>query len=886
MQDVVGYKIYRGTSTGIYDYEKDVGNATTTVVAGHDSGKDYYFSATAYNSDGDESIFCNEVKVSVPPVDTDGDGISDLDEINVYGTDPSNPDSDSDCLTDGFEVSSGSDPSSYDPAPAQSQPPSAVDDLYRVSSNGFLSVVSPEGVLANDTDPEGEALSAALVGGPSRGSLELFSDGSFTYTPDTGFSGTDSFAYQASDGSQSGNTATVSIRVESAVASTVRVTEGLVTLYDFMEGAGSTVHDVSGFGTPLDLSISNISAVNWMAGGGLSLDAPVTITSTDAATKVIAALQDTNAFTVEAWVKPANTTQKGPARIVTCSANPKVKQNFMLGTGHWGSSPTDVVDARLFGKTLSSPGGSLSTNLTHLVFTRESNGAVKVYIDGVLQRSSMVTGDFSTWNKSFPLVLGNEPTGDRPWRGEMHLVAIYDRPLPINEIELNYAAGPAAVSDNQLPGSVDPGDNQVPVYSTPEARDDTYNTAADTEFVVPATEGVLSNDDDSDGDTLIAVLVGGSGPSSGSLVLNANGSLTYTPYTGFSGADYFSYYAEDPSGKKEMAKVTINVEPPIDSVPAAKDDHYKVAADTKLTVVSSEGVLANDTDPEGEALSAALVGGPSRGSLELFSDGSFTYTPDTGFSGTDSFAYQASDGSQSGNTATVSIRVESAVASTVRVTEGLVTLYDFMEGAGSTVHDVSGFGTPLDLSISNISAVNWMAGGGLSLDAPVTITSTDAATKVIAALQDTNAFTVEAWVKPANTTQKGPARIVTCSANPKVKQNFMLGTGHWGSSPTDVVDARLFGKTLSSPGGSLSTNLTHLVFTRESNGAVKVYIDGVLQRSSMVTGDFSTWNKSFPLVLGNEPTGDRPWRGEMHLIAIYNRALSLSEIAANNEAGL
>ena len=106
----------------------------------------------------------------------------------------------------------------------------------------------------------------------------------------------------------------------------------------------------------------------------------------------------------------------------------------------------------------------------------------------------------------------------------------------------------------------------------------------------------------------------------------------------------------------------------------------------------------------------------------------------------------------------------------------------------------------------------------------------------------------------------------------------MLGTGHWGSSPTNVVDARLFGKTLTTPAGSLSTGLTHLVFTRESSGAVKVYIDGVLQRSSTVKGNFSTWNKSFPLSLGNEPTGDRPWRGEMHLVAIYNRALTLSEI--------
>ena len=519
---VVGYKIYRGTSTGIYDYEKDVGDVTTAVITGLDPDKDYYFSATGYNSYGDESNFCNEVKVSVPSLDTDKDGISDADELSVYGTNPNNPDTDGDGLsdgdelaiwqtswnadidndgiinlldrdadgdglTDGYEISTDGDPSIYDPAPPVNQPPPAVDDQQQDSN-------------------------------------------------------------------------------------TLRVSEGLVALYDFREGSGTTVRDVSGFGMPLNLSISNISAVGWLAGGGLSLDAPVTIASSGAATKIIAALQATNAFTVEAWVRPANTTQNGPARIVTCSANPNVTQNFMLGTGHWGTSPTDVVDARLLGKNLTTQAGSLTTGLTHLVFTRESSGAVKVYIDGVLQHNSTVSGDFSTWNKSFPLVLGNEPTGDRPWAGELYLVAIYDRSLPTNDIVLNYSAGPAAGSDNQLPDPVDSGDNQNPVNSTPVANDDIYNTAADTKLIVSAAEGVFANDYDADGDTMIAVLVGGSGPSSGSLVLNANGSLTYMPYTGFSGSDNFSYYAEDPLGNKEIATVTINIEPPIASAPVSTND--------------------------------------------------------------------------------------------------------------------------------------------------------------------------------------------------------------------------------------------------------------------------------------------------------------------------
>ena len=100
-----------------------------------------------------------------------------------------------------------------------------------------------------------------------------------------------------------------------------------------------------------------------------------------------------------------------------------------------------MVDARLFDKNLTTPTGSLTTGLTHLVFTRASSGSVKVYIDGVLQRSVTVKGNFSTWNKSFPLVLGNEFTDDRPWRGEMHLVAIFDKELTPTEVGQNFSAG-------------------------------------------------------------------------------------------------------------------------------------------------------------------------------------------------------------------------------------------------------------------------------------------------------------------------------------------------------------------------------------------------------------------------------------------------------------
>ncbi len=99
--------------------------------------------------------------------------------------------------------------------PSSNQAPTAVDDTYSVLFNNTLSVSAPD-VLANDYDPNGDPLTAVLVAGPSNGNLTLESDGSFAYTPNTGFIGTDSFTYEANDGTIDSDTATVNIAVHGA----------------------------------------------------------------------------------------------------------------------------------------------------------------------------------------------------------------------------------------------------------------------------------------------------------------------------------------------------------------------------------------------------------------------------------------------------------------------------------------------------------------------------------------------------------------------------------------------------------------------------------------------------------------------------------------------
>lgn len=99
----------------------------------------------------------------------------------------------------------------------------------------------------------------------------------------------------------------------------------------------------------------------------------------------------------------------------------------------------------------------------------------------------------------------------------------------------------------------------------------------------------------------------------------------------------------------------------VNDAPVAVDDTYTTSEDTPLTVVVP-GVLGNDTDVEGDTLTAGLVSGPAHGTLTLYADGSFIYTPDTGWLGTDSFTYAASDGTANSNPATVTLTVTAAPA--------------------------------------------------------------------------------------------------------------------------------------------------------------------------------------------------------------------------------
>jgi hypothetical protein len=139
------------------------------------------------------------------------------------------------------------------------------------------------------------------------------------------------------------------------------------------------------------------------------------------------------------------------------------------------------------------------------------------------------------------------------------------------------------------------------------------------------------------------------------VALAADGTFTYTPQNGFRGADSFGYRARDSgtpplsSAQAAIVRITVGNRPPV-----AADDAYTVVSGTTL---GGANVLANDSDPNGDALSAALASGTAHGTVALAAGGTFTYTPDAGFAGRDAFTYSASDGTDSSALATATITV-------------------------------------------------------------------------------------------------------------------------------------------------------------------------------------------------------------------------------------
>ncbi|MCA1683922.1 MAG: tandem-95 repeat protein [Actinobacteria bacterium] len=198
------------------------------------------------------------------------------------------------------------------------------------------------------------------------------------------------------------------------------------------------------------------------------------------------------------------------------------------------------------------------------------------------------------------------------------------------------------------------GFGQLPASAAgPVAVDDTYTMGVNENLYVNAP-GVLANDIDA----FFPHLPSGqpSEPTAhGDVTFYNDGSFAYRPGPYFSGTDTFTYVVGDGQGGSDTGLVTITVVPSQSGVAVA--DNYTTTEDTPLTV-DAPGLLANDTDPDSDPGNFRVdsVSDPAHGTVALVGvSGSFTYTPDADFTGTDTFTYVLGDGQGGSDTGLVTI---------------------------------------------------------------------------------------------------------------------------------------------------------------------------------------------------------------------------------------
>ena len=477
--------------------------------------------------------------------------------------------------------------------------PVAANDLYSTLEDTTLTVLA-SGVLANDTDVDGDPLRAVLVSGTTHGTLNLGTNGAFTYTPSLNYTGVDFFTYRATDGVLTSDVATVGITITPVNDAPVAVDDS----YTVAEDTALTIlaPGVLGNDTDVDGDTLRVASFTQPAHGTLSL------TRTNGAFTYTPSLNYTglDTFTYRA-TDGALTSAVATVRITI----------------------TPVNDA-----PVASADNYTATEDTTLTI----NAAT-----GVLVNDSDVDGD-----ALFAVLASN------PAHGTLNLSAsgafTYTPSLNYTGLDtFTYRATDSALTSGVATVTI----TITPVNDAPVAVDDAYTINEDT-ILNLAAPGVLANDSDVDGDLLTAVLV--ANPAHGTLALNANGSFLYRPATNFNGTDTFTYRATDGALTSGVATVTITINPTNDAPAAISDDAYVTLEDTVLTVPPG-GVLTNDVDVDADLLTAVLVSTTTNGTLTLSTNGGFVYVPNTNFNGVDHFTYRATDGALTSDVAVVTITV-------------------------------------------------------------------------------------------------------------------------------------------------------------------------------------------------------------------------------------
>lgn len=507
--------------------------------------------------------------------------------------------------------------------------PIASDDLVSVQQNGTFD----SNLLNNDVDPNGDtiAVNPVPVIAPTNGTLTIQSDGTFRYTPNAGFKGSDSFTYQLLDADGLTDTATVQITV---------------------------VADHNGSANDRPIAAADVLAT--------AKNVPVTGT-------VLSNDHDPNGDPVQVVAGNGNAISAGSSAVFTTSLGGRVTLN---SDGTFSYVPLDdVVGADRFTYTIADADGAQAAATVYLnVFDASpvARDDINVTTSGVPVTGNVLQNDDSGPDRNDNLTVQSTPVRG-PDHGSLLLQSDGSYTYTPNatfegtdsfEYEVRDEAGHSATAVVTVEVR-NPGNPASPGDTAPIASNDQLTVLADGSL----TTYLLASDGDPNGEVVtvtevgaISVPPGGSVSVStphGTVTVSADGIATYTPTPGFIGTESFVYTLTDAGSRTDTATVSIEVVPDRNG---SANNEPTAGADVGITTMNvpiTGNLLTNDHDLNGDLLSLVTtpLAGPSNGTLTLAVDGSYTYRPNHDFTGNDSFVYQVTDGNGGTDTATVHLNI-------------------------------------------------------------------------------------------------------------------------------------------------------------------------------------------------------------------------------------
>ena len=374
------------------------------------------------------------------------------------------------------------------------------------------------------------------------------------------------------------------------------------------------------YATTANPTTANTKITNGAGTGAISVNAP--------------GLAGSTTYHVRAYATNSIGTAYGADKtFITLAANQAPVITATAGTTVF-SGEDAVIDP---GITVSDDSGTLNFGVVTI------SGGLQLAEDLLVFIPNGNTGDITgSYNTVFGILNLQSPSGVATvaqWRAALRAIVYRNGHASpaTNDRTITFFVNDGALNSNAVRKTVS--------IALPVAVADNYGFGTGRTLTIPAP-GVLSNDMNVGVNPLNAVLV--TGPANGTLVLNPNGSFSYTS-TGTAN-DQFTYKVNNSNLDGNTVAVTLTH---FNTPPVAVADLYNYTPGVALTIAATPGVLGNDTDADGDPLTAVLVSGPSNGTLSLNSNGSFTYTP--AGAGSDQFTYKANDGKVGSNTVTVTL---------------------------------------------------------------------------------------------------------------------------------------------------------------------------------------------------------------------------------------